>query len=171
VAAMQKFALYLGHPVYSLTVVLATFLIFSGLGSFVVDRLARPALLAIPGIVIICAAHLPILPKIFAATLGEPTWIRVGISVLLLAPLAFFMGMPFPSAIRAIDRRVPHFVPWAWGVNGGASVLASIVAVLLAMVSGFNTVFMAAAFFYLLALACARPVFGGSALQSENDGA
>ena len=114
---------------------------------------------------------MPILPKIFAATLGEPTWIRVGISVLLLAPLAFFMGMPFPSAIRAIDRRVPHFVPWAWGVNGGASVLASIVAVLLAMVSGFNTVFMAAAFFYLLALACARPVFGGSALQSENDGA
>jgi aerobic C4-dicarboxylate transport protein len=77
----------------------------------------------VPGsaIVILAVAHLLVLPKIFAATLGEATTTRVLISVLLLAPLAFFMGMPFPSAIRSVDRRASHFVPWAWGVNGGAS--------------------------------------------------
>ncbi|MFO0984951.1 MAG: hypothetical protein U1E76_25015 [Planctomycetota bacterium] len=165
VAAMQKFALYLGHPVYSLTVVLATFLVFSGIGSFVAGRLRAPVRIAIPAIVVLCLGYLVLLPLVFSATLGLGIAARVAISIALLGVLAFFMGMPFPAAIRSVDRSVPQFVPWVWGVNGSASVLASIVAVFLAMAFGFSTVFALAAGFYLLALVCSVPLFRLPALQ------
>ena len=155
IAAMQRFVLYLGHPVYSITVVLASFLLFSGLGSLTSGKLFRePAgaiRLAIPAIVLIILAYVWALPVIFDATLGWSTPMRVALSVALLGLPAFFMGMPFPSGMRMTERLSDTLVPWVWGVNGSASVVASVLAIILAMASGFSFVFLAAAGCYVIA--------------------
>lgn len=155
ISLMQKFILFLGHPMYSISVVLTTLLIFSGIGSFTSAKLGgkieRTAAIAIAAIAAMTAFYLTALPGIFSAALGLPLPGRVALSVLLLAPTSFAMGMPFPAGIRKIGALRPEFVPWACGVNGGMSVLSSIVAVIIAMVVGFKGVMCASAAIYLLA--------------------
>ncbi|MEW6743698.1 MAG: hypothetical protein AB1486_13155 [Planctomycetota bacterium] len=162
IAAMQKFVLYLGHPTYSITVVLASFLLFSGVGSSVAGRLesrpGRALAIAVPCIVALIVGYTFLLPALFAATLGWAVSARVLLSVALLALPAFFMGMPFPTALKLVGEASPALVPWAWGVNGSASVLASVVSIMAAMASGFTVVFVAAAAFYALALSSLWPL-------------
>ena len=73
----------------------------------------------------------------FAIALGIgaawPPWARVGLALATIAPLAFAMGLPFPLGLARLARKAPAFVPWAWGLNGCASVIAAIAALLLAM--------------------------------------
>ena len=76
--------------------------------------------------------------------LGFPT--KMVLASLMIAPLAFFMGMPFPLAIKIINKK---FVPWAWAVNGSASVLSTIIAVFVALFFGYSTVLVLSAFLYL----------------------
>ena len=66
----------------------------------------------------------------------------------LIAPLAFFMGMPFPLGLSRVWSGAPALVPWAWGVNGCASVLSAILAALIAMTLGFSSVVLAASLLY-----------------------
>ena len=61
------------------------------------------------------------------------------------------MGMPFPLALARLKTDAPHLVPWAWAINGCASVLAAILATLLAMTFGTRVVVFIAAALYLLA--------------------
>jgi hypothetical protein len=81
---------------------------------------------------------------------------RIALSMLVLAPLAFVMGMPFPSGLALVSRERASLVPWAFGVNGGASVLASVLAILVAMSAGFSAVFVCAGAAYLVALLAGR---------------
>jgi hypothetical protein len=76
---------------------------------------------------------------------------RIAISALLIAPLAFCMGMPFPLGLAQVAARAPALIPWAWGINGCASVLSAVSATLLAMQFGFSVVVLAALLLYLLA--------------------
>ncbi len=76
----------------------------------------------------------------------------------MIAPLAFCMGMPFPLALSHVAARVPGLVPWAWGVNGCASVLAATLATLLAMSLGFRALLLMALALYRLAAATFRPL-------------
>ena len=78
-----------------------------------------------------------------------PDWIKIIISLALIAPLAFFMGMPFPLGIARIGRENADLVPWAWGINGCASVIAAILATLIAIHVGFAAVVMIAIVLYL----------------------
>ena len=78
-------------------------------------------------------------------------FIKIVISVMLIAPLAFSMGMPFPLGLSRVSREMPDFVPWAWGINGCASVVSGILATLLAVHLGFNVVVGLAAGLYLFA--------------------
>jgi len=171
IGLMQRFILFLGHPVYSTSVVLFSILTFSGIGSFLSGRLlARsprnsnhpeaserdPRCLqrwVIPLLSLLTVVYIFALPPLFRALLGLELTNRVAVSILLLAPLGLVMGMPFPLGIRLVDRVNSALVPWAWGVNGFSSVVGSILAVMIAQSYGFALVMGLAAVIYLIGLA------------------
>ncbi len=148
ISLMQRFALYLGYPTYALTVVLFTLLIFLGVGSYLSrrwvgrERRVLPAALVI--IVGLAVALWFGLPPLERATLGAPLAVRIGLSVLVLAPLGTVLGTFFPLGIRRAEALLPDLVPWAWGVNGCASVTGSVSAVIIAMGFGFRAVWFLA---------------------------
>jgi hypothetical protein len=158
IAFMQKFILFLHHPIYSAAATLTAFLVFAGTGSACSDSLSRryglrlSVSLAIICIVGLSLGYLVLLPNIFvwASALSMP--IRFLLVICLIAPLAFFMGMPLPLALASLDRQAEHLIPWAWGINGCASVISSVLAVLLAMQSGFSMVIMVAVLLYLMVI-------------------
>ncbi len=155
IACMQKFVLFLGHPTYSLSIVLFSFLLFSGIGSFFGRRFHENPMkgisLAAVSIAILLLLYEFVLPVVFAHGLQLPGIARMGLTVVLLAPLAFFMGMPFPLGLKTVSNRYPGLVPWAFGINGGASVVSSVVSITLAMALGFTAVFLVAGILYLAA--------------------
>ena len=172
---LQKLILYLAHPIYSAAVVIASFLIFAGLGSHV-SRLWRAGTrrviaCAAGAVVLLAAAYLLGLDELLGGTQGEPMWARFLISAGVIAPLAFAMGHMFPSALRGLAASAPRLVPWAWAVNGFASVAATVAAPLLAMSVGFSHLILVAVGAYALAGllgACCLPEtrFGGSGSDS-----
>jgi spermidine synthase len=179
IASFQRFILFLSHPVYSTAVVLCGFLVFAGVGSGISPQLtawakakraeglsqARPAWLrmhlgaldvSIFGIVVVSLLYLFILPPLFRLLVALPDVPKIAVSLLLIAPLAFCMGMPFPLALSRVSASAPGLVPWAWSINGCASVLSAILATLLAMNVGFTWVTLIASASYLLAAAIFR---------------
>jgi len=153
---MQRFILLLDHPTYSFAVVLFAVLVFSGIGSLLSERLGSHrgrAILALGVLAVVYAAGIPPLAGLI---LGFPLAARVPLAVLIIAPLALLMGMPFPSGLRALQARRPALIPWAWGVNGYASVVGSVLAALMALSLGFFWVMFAAAGAYLAAWALYR---------------
>lgn len=154
IALMQRFALLLGHPSRSLALVLATLLFTAGLGSRAAPRFARrmPAVLAILGGLILAAAYL--YPVLGHAALYLPLWMRGALAVALVAPLGFLMGTAFPTGIRLVSHHGERAVPWMWGVNGGTTVLGSLLAIIIAMSANFTTVLVLAALGYAMAMVC-----------------
>jgi hypothetical protein len=154
IALMQKFVLFLGHPTYALSVILFSLLVSSGLGSlFSVRMLPERALVIalplLPGLIVVL---LSLFDPIMSVALGASLVQRIGVAILMIVPVGFFMGMPFPAALRIVSRRSADFIPWAFGVNGCASVVASILAIALAMESSFSVVLGTGAAFYGLLL-------------------
>jgi spermidine synthase len=164
IAFIQKFILFLSHPLYAVAVVLCAFLCFAGLGSRYAprmparagaDRGRRQAALAIGGLCAAALVYLAALPAVFRLLIALPDPARVGIAVLLIAPLAFLMGMPFPLGLARVAARDPTLLPWAWGVNACASVVAAVLATLVAIHAGFTVVVLVALLLYAgAALAC-----------------
>jgi len=177
IAFIQKFQLILGHPVFALALVLAGFLLFAGVGSALSRRLARwleglglalpaPWLLAIP-LGLLCALELILLSFAGPWLMAQPLPLRAAGALLLIAPLAFCMGMPFPWGLRRLEEmRKPWreqgeaLVAWAWGVNGFASVVGAVAAGLLAIAVGFSGLLALGVFCYLgaAALLSIRPL-------------
>jgi predicted membrane-bound spermidine synthase len=156
VVLMQRFALFLGHPTYSVTAILFAILLFSGLGSAWSDRrrgkvrdVLRPVLLGLPVAIVLIAFAAP---PLLRALLGLPLAARLAIAIVMVAPAAFLMGTPFPAGIRAIGATEPRHVAWAWAANGCASVIGSVCAVLGAMVWSFSVMLIIAMLIYILAL-------------------
>ena len=168
IAFIQRFLLFLSHPVYAVAVVLTGFLVFAGLGAGAVPRLtarlagARISVLelAIACIAALAVGYIVALPPLFRALmpLGDP--LKIAISLLLIAPLAFWMGMPFPLVLARVRTHMPDLVPWAWGINGCASVLSAILATLLAINLGFTIVVLIAAGLYVIAAVTVRAPLG-----------
>lgn len=148
----------LGDPVIGGAATVGGFLLCSGLGSLAADRIA-----ALPGVSL---ARLAMVPAVLAIPVftglillalyggAWPLGIRLAAVLVLIAPLAFAMGLPFPLGLRWFGTRSAALVPWAWGVNGCASVLASPLAMIIAMQWGFVLTVAAAAVCYVVA-ACA----------------
>jgi hypothetical protein len=135
---LQHFILFLGHPAYAMATVLFALLLFSGLGSLLSRRAPlQTVLILLPPVVGGYAMGLPLL---FTATLGVPPGGRLLIAVLALAPLGLLMGMPFPKGLALLRRKTHAPIAWAWGINGAMSVVASILAALLALSFGFSVV-------------------------------
>jgi len=140
---MQRLTLFLGQPLYAIAVVLSSFLVFGGLGSGASARVRSdrvPLLVALLALVALVIAR--VLPNV---ALGLPDAAKIAISVALVAPLAFAMGMPFPIGLR---RLAEADIPWAWGINGTASVLSSMIATLVAVHFGFSVLVALAALLY-----------------------
>jgi spermidine synthase len=165
IAFIQRFSLFLGHPLYSVAVMLTGFLVFAGAGSALssatMHAFARsserswtalgplPAIAA--GIAALAVVYILVLPPIFDALIELPDPAKIAISLALVAPLACLMGMPFPIGIAHLARDNQDLVPWAWAINGCASVVAAVLATLLAMHFGFTGVVLLAAAIYLAA--------------------
>ena len=153
IAFIQKLMLFLHHPVYAVSVVLATFLVFAGLGSLYADRVRRPAVRHVWSIVLlialVSAAYLLVLPGLLKIGAGWPEPARIAASVVILAPLAFLMGVPFPTCLQVVSDRSRAYIAWAWGVNGAASVVGATLATLVAVHGGFRAVVGLAVLLYL----------------------
>ncbi len=156
ITLIEKFLLFLNHPLYAVAVVLAGILVFAGLGSRFVERAAgRPAkwriLLPVLAIVLIGGAYLELLPRLSGTLVMLSDELSISSALLLAAPLAFFMGMPFPVAIEALSRKDAALIPWAWGANGCASVVGAVLAVLIASSHGGSMVIAIGLALYLVA--------------------
>lgn len=157
IALIQKFILFLHHPLYAVSIVLSSFLIFSGLGSgwskrFLNRKTAKQiASNAIAAISLIGIIYLLLLNSLFVSLMALPMWAKILITIGLISPLAFCMGMPFPTALTQLGMHAPERIPWAWGINGCASVVSAVLATLIAIHAGFSMVLSLALLFYLLA--------------------
>lgn len=155
IVLIQKLTFFLANPIYAVAVVLAGLLAFSGLGSLLSAHVRRLRLVcALVAIGAVLAAL--ILPWFLPRLISLPTAARILVSLALMLPLGLLMGMPFPVAWRRLETLRPEWLPWAWGVNGCASVLAAVLATLLAMSFGFRVVLLTAAMLYAAA-ACTAP--------------
>jgi spermidine synthase len=152
---IQKFVLFLGHPTYSMSVVIPAMLIFAGLGSLVSHWIKNKTRMYICISTFICCFFILLLryliPNITNLLLMQPLYIRIATVIATIAPLSFFMGFPFPLALKSISGHSQESIPWAWAINGTASVVASIIAVIIAMQFGFRAVLTSSALFYLIA--------------------
>jgi hypothetical protein len=162
IAFIQKFVLFLSHPLYAVAVVLFAFLLFAGIGSRVSKHMEGSAKLRHPlaavtlAIGVSAALCLILLAWLIQHAMGLPDAARILISVVLIAPLAFFMGMPFPLGLARVEATNTRLIAWAWGINGCASVTGAVLATLLAIHVGFTAVVVVALVMYAVA-ASARP--------------
>jgi hypothetical protein len=154
VTFIQRFVLFLGHPTYALTVVVFLMLLSSGAGSVISRRwIAAPRRVWVPLLITASAlmVYVWILPQILNRLVGVPFPAKLVISALLLAPLGFAMGMPFPAGLRALAR-TGDSIEWAWAMNAASSVLGSVLAIVIAIQFGLNVTLICGAVSYLLAL-------------------
>ncbi|MCK4707523.1 MAG: SAM-dependent methyltransferase, partial [Gammaproteobacteria bacterium] len=157
IAFIQKFILFLHHPVFAIAVVLSAFLIFAGMGSLWSKRFVKSeqydkgVKLSVLMIVVIGICYAYFLGPIFSYFIALSVTLKVILSIVLIAPLAFCMGMPFPLGLSRLGEISPELVTWVWGVNGCASVLSAVLATLLAIHFGFTFVILSALILYLLA--------------------
>jgi hypothetical protein len=151
-AFLQSYTFVFGNPVIAFTVVLAELLVVSGIGGAVSARWTRRLL---PGVLIVLvASSVALFAAFFRASrllLQAPLWAQVLGSFVLMAPIAFLMGVPFPVGLRLLISS-PRFRAYGWAANGVASVVASILAIPLTMIWGMRSLLLLGGLFYALML-------------------
>jgi spermidine synthase len=156
IAFIQRFVLFLGHPTYALTVVVFLLLLSSGGGSLASRRwLATTQRAWMPLLFIVAALllYVFILPGVLNALVGLPFPVKLLVSGVLLVPLGFAMGMPFPTGLRALASvSTQNSVEWAWAMNAGSSVLGSVMAIMIAIQFGLNVTLACGAAAYFVAV-------------------
>jgi hypothetical protein len=157
ISMLQRLTVFLGHPTYSLTVILFVLLLASGLGSRLSARVPDAALYR-RGTQLL-AALTTVLGIAGAATVhvlltfqASTTPLRIAVAAAVLASIGVFMGTAFPLGMRIAMRLRPELGPWLWGINGATSVLASVLAVVIAMAFGISVSFWSGAASYLVAV-------------------
>ena len=166
ISLIQRFILFLGYPTYSLTVVLFTILTCLGLGSFFSARWVgrEPQVLPVAFLVLcgLAAFYMFGLGGVQDLFLASTLAVRVGVSIVVLAPLGFVLGMFLPLGIRRAVEIHEDLVPWAWAVNGCASVTGTVLTVVLAMSYGFQNVWLLSLFVYAIGIAAFLGLAGRS---------
>jgi hypothetical protein len=173
ITLIQRLVLFLGYPTYSLTVTLASILIFTGVGALLSGRYRPhrvvPGLLS--GIVVLTLFYAFGLPRLTDALLDWPLAGRVLFAFLVLAPLGICLGTFMPLGLGAVARLTEfsrEYVAWGWAVNGFASVIGAVLSTILAMTFGFRTVLFVALAIYLVALAVLRSLLRAAAIGSPS---
>ncbi len=148
---IEKASLYLNDRTSAFALVLTGMLVFSGLGSLLADRVRRIGI-ALSAAVVVgwCALALLGLQPFLLATLGLPWALRAAIVIVLVAPVSLALGLPFPLGLARAGTAGGGFLPWAWGLNGAFSVVATPLANLVAVQSGFDRVLLIAALLYVV---------------------
>lgn len=154
---IQRFILFLGHPIYALSVILFSLLLFSGVGSYLTtfipsSHTKKYLLKILPILSLLLVFYIFYLPDLINALLAIKTDYKILLTVLLLLPLGLLMGMPLPLGIKLVDTRASTLIPWVWGVNGATSVLASVLAMVLAITLGFSAALIGGQIAYLTAI-------------------
>jgi hypothetical protein len=154
---MQRLIIALGHPTYGLTVVLFALLLSSGIGSYLTGGVTiqsagaagRRRLLCVVGVLALFGL---ITPPIVRWSEPAGTFVRVLAAVALLFPAGLVMGMAFPLGLKLAAGRARELMPWLWGLNGAASVLASVASVCIALTWSISAAFWTGWLCYLAAL-------------------
>jgi spermidine synthase len=151
---IQKMILFLGHPSYSLSVTIAGLLVFSGIGALFSERLFpenKRILYSSFLIVFITGVYLLCMDDILSFLISYPIEQKIVFALIIIAPLGFFMGIPFPCALAILKEEDTFSLAWAWGINGFFSVVSILMATIFAIIYGFNIVIIIA----ILCYACA----------------
>jgi hypothetical protein len=156
IAQIERFSVFLGHPVYGFTVSLFSLLISSGLGSLSTQSLSFGKLrgrsifwaVALLGVLIIVGILTPGVLHNFASS---TTPVRIMLAAVILAIPGFFMGMAFPIGMKSVAKTLEHITPWLWGINGAMSVFASVLAIILSMEAGITVAYWTGSACYVIA--------------------
>lgn len=146
ISQIERLSIYLGHPVYGLSVVLFALLLSTGLGSFLSENILQkhsskyPLIVACAVLVMIGYAALS--PMVLSATESLPTFQRIATAVAVLFPVGVMLGTGFPLGMRMTVARNEALSPWLWGINGAASVFASVLAIVAAMFAGITVSYL-----------------------------
>ena len=155
---IQRFSVYLGHPVYAVSVLLFSMIIAAGIGSYISDRIqisrsSQWTHLLPATIVALLAVIYLISGPVIDSTISLSLFVRCAIVVVIVGIAAVPMGMCFPLGLRLFREYSGASLPWMWGINGATGVLASVFAVAISMWSGINTSLLIAILCYgLLAI-------------------
>jgi hypothetical protein len=156
-ALMQKLILLLGNPTTTFAILLFTLLLSSGSGSFLSSRIARNSMknlvFVIAGITVLGISYTLFLPSIVYSTIAEPFELKATVSIAVLAPIGFLMGMPLPTGIRLLKAHRPDYIPWMWAINGAFSVLGAVLAIAIGIMYGSSRAMILGILVYLIALA------------------
>jgi hypothetical protein len=155
IVLVQRFVLFLGFPTYALSVVLFSLLVFSGCGSFVSGRLSadrRTLTILLSALVVLIAGTAFALQPLLGGLIGQSLAVRVVVTMAMLAPFGLLLGTAMPIGLRRFAAVAPAGVPYAWGVNGIASVLGSVLGVTIAINNGFAVASLVACGCYVVAL-------------------
>src|SRR5262249_37424422 len=159
IALLQRFSVYLGHPIYSLSVCLFSLILASGLGSMASERLKLNSRGKFQTWALLVAAYLvtmgQILPTVFQHTTGQDRLVRIVISVAAIVPLGFLLGFAFPTGMRLVEAIDRQPTPWFWGINGATGVLASVLGVMFSMALGIHVTMLLSALCYLMLIPAA----------------
>jgi spermidine synthase len=156
IALMQRFTLFVGHPSYSLLVVLFSVLLSTAAGAMLTGRFPIAKL---GRVMLVAGAALGALATLYGLVLGDllRSWIgmerplRIAITAVLVAPCGLLMGAMIPSAVRVLAAAKSSLVPWGWGVNGAMSVIGTSIATIIAIYGGFTATFIVGAVMYAVA--------------------
>lgn len=165
IAFVHRLTFFLGGPLHAVSTVIAGFLFFAGIGSASIryfrhlirsasdENAVLVAAVAVAAIALVYAwLGAPLLHS--AIALGGPA--KTAIALAMIAPLAFVMGMPFPIGLALVACARPSILPWAWGINGSASVVSAVLASVVAIHLGLTALVLIAALMYLAAGVVAR---------------
>jgi MFS family permease len=157
IALIQKFVLFLGHPTYALTVVIFSMLVSSGIGSFYSRHMLEEAedqrLIRVLGLIAVLVALLGVaVTLVLGPAVGLPLTVKIALTVCLIVPAGFFMGMPFPTGLRRMKSWHPPALRWAWSLNAASSVLGSVGALVCAIYLGLMQTLVVGGLLYLGAL-------------------
>ena len=151
---IQMLVFLLNNPIYSVSIVITSMLIISGLGNLVSKavKLRRKMVvrIACTGIVLTIAFYIFVLPLVLNHYRSFTMTIRVIVSILVIAPGAFFLGVPFPIGLQTLIKHNPRLLPWAGGMNGSLSVTGVALAWILSVWSGFHLLLVVAAVVYIV---------------------
>jgi len=159
ISLIQRFVLFLGHPTYALTVVVFLLLLSSGAGSVMARRWISDSgrlRIFLAAIVAVILINVVVLPWLLSAAVGLPFLLKLVASAVILVPLGFLMGMPFPTGLKLLAAGGGSTVEWAWALNAAASVLGSVAAMVIAIHFGLTVTLVCAAVAYLLAAALVK---------------
>ena len=156
-ALLQNLTLLVGHPIYTLSVLLFTLLAMGGIGSAISSSVSMTKACIV--VAIIGAVEAISLPKLVPMLLFLPLWARIGIAMLLIAPLGLGMGIPFPRGLRETGRGSLPAPPFYWGLNGIMSVIGSVTTVFVALMSGFQAAMLMGSACYVIAALASRQAF------------